>query len=149
MIKPDPKNYRLHPDRNKELIRKSLDKLGAGRSILIDGQDYIIAGNGVFEQAKKQGIKVRVIETDGTELIAVKRKDLKLKDPRRKQLAIADNSTSDSSEWDRGALSEDWDEADLEEWDVEAPLFDPENEQKEYDENIKTEHECPQCGYKY
>ena len=75
-IKFDPDNFRKHSDKNKGIIRKSLEELGAGRSVLLDKEDYLIAGNGVYEQAQELGLKVRVIESDGTELIAIKRTDL-------------------------------------------------------------------------
>lgn len=118
-IKQDPKNYRKHSERNKELINNSLTKLGAGRSVLVDSEDYLIAGNGVMEQAEALGIPTRVIESDGTELIVVKRTDLTLEDPKRKELALADNATSDTSTWDVEALESDWGEDELaDEWDV-------------------------------
>ena len=94
-IKYDQNNYRIHSAENKQLIKKSLEDCGAGRSILIDNENEIIAGNGVYEQAKKLGIPVRVIETKGDELIAVKRTDLKTEDQKRKVLAVMDNTTSD------------------------------------------------------
>lgn len=119
-MKQDPRNYRKHSERNKELIRKSLAQFGAGRSVLVDGDDYIVAGNGVMEQAEALGIPTRVIETDGTELVVVKRTDLTLNDPRRKELALADNATSDSSAWDVDALAEDWSGDQLGEWDVDV-----------------------------
>lgn len=50
-IKLDPHNYRIHGEENKRLIRKSLTECGAGRSILVDKNDIVIAGNGVYEQA--------------------------------------------------------------------------------------------------
>lgn len=78
-IKLDPRNYRIHGEENKRLIRKSLTECGAGRSILVDKNDIVIAGNGVYEQAQELGLKVRVIESDGTELIAIKRTDLSTK----------------------------------------------------------------------
>jgi len=49
MIKHDKRNYRKHSDRNKALIQKSLSETGAGRSIVIDADNEIIGGNGVFE----------------------------------------------------------------------------------------------------
>lgn len=107
-IKLDGRNYRKHGDRNKKLIAKSLQENGAGRSIIIDAEDTIIGGNGVFEQAKALNIPLKIVETDGKELIAVKRTDLQPDDPRRTQLAIMDNSTSDSSEFDLGLLTEDF-----------------------------------------
>ena len=107
-IKYDKNNYRIHSAENKQLIKKSLEDCGAGRSILIDNENEIIAGNGVYEQAKKLGIPVRVVETKGDELIAVKRTDLQTEDQKRKVLAVMDNTTSDSSEFDIEKLENDF-----------------------------------------
>lgn len=125
-LKFDPKNYRIHGDKNKRLIQKSLVDCGAGRSILIDKEDCIIAGNGVYEQAQELGLKVRVIESDGTELIAIKRTDLKTEDARRKALALADNYTNDSSVFDMEAIIEDFtpDELDLWEFSIDVSTLD-------------------------
>lgn len=112
-IKLDKRNYRKHSERNKQLINKSLKDLGAGRSILIDNQNEIIAGNGVFEQARELNIPIKVIETDGSELIAIKRNDLSTEDDKRKRLSIMDNSASDSSEFDFELLSEDFNQSEL------------------------------------
>lgn len=122
-IKFDKRNYRKHSDKNKELIRKSLKECGAGRSIVIDNEGEIIAGNGIYEQAQKLGIKTKIIETDGSELVVVKRTDLATDDEMRKQLAIMDNSTSDSSEFDLDLLQEDFEVFDLQEMgiDIEEP----------------------------
>lgn len=117
----DARNYRKHGKKNKDLIKKSLEELGAGRSVLIDKENSLIAGNGVFEQAQALGIPVRVIETDGKELIAVKRTDLATKDEKRKKLALADNSASDSSQFDNVLLNEDWTAEELKNWGVTIP----------------------------
>ena len=121
-IKFDKKNYRKHNEKNKKLIKKSLQDCGAGRSIIIDSENVLIAGNGVYEQAQALKIPVRIIETDGNELIAVKRTDLKTDDEKRKQLAIMDNSTSDSSEFDLSGLQADFDTEQLGEWGCVMPL---------------------------
>lgn len=125
-LKFDPKNYRIHGDKNKRLIQKSLVDCGAGRSILIDKEDCIIAGNGVYEQAQELGLKVRVIESDGTELIAIKRTDLNTEDARRKALALADNYTNDTSVFDMEAIIEDFtpDELDLWEFNIDVSTLD-------------------------
>ena len=121
-IKQDKRNYRKHGDRNKAMIRRSLEECGAGRSILIDNENTAVAGNGVLEQAEKLGIPIRVIESDGSELIAVKRTDLSPDDPKRKELALADNATTDASDWDFEAMQDDgWGADDLSEWGVEIP----------------------------
>jgi len=103
MIKLDPRNARKHDKRNQRAIRESLE-LGAGRSILVDADNVIIGGNGVFAEAEKLGIPVRVVDSDGSELIAVRRTDLKTDDAKRKALAIADNRTGDLSHFDDSAV---------------------------------------------
>jgi hypothetical protein len=105
-IKYDKKNYRKHPENNKRIIKRSLDEFGAGRSILIDNENEIIAGNGVAEQWGDKPIKI--IETDGTELIAIKRTDLNTDDEKRKQLALIDNHSSDTSEFDKTRIKDDF-----------------------------------------
>lgn len=132
-LKFDPKNYRIHGEKNKRLIQKSLVDCGAGRSILIDKEDCIIAGNGVYEQAQELGLKVRIIESDGSELIAIKRTDLKTEDARRKALALADNYTSDTSVFDIEAVMEDFtpDELDLWEFSIDVSTLDIGSESKE------------------
>lgn len=138
-LKFDPKNYRIHGDKNKRLIQKSLVDCGAGRSILIDKEDCIIAGNGVYEQAQELGLKVRIIESDGTELIAIKRTDLKTEDARRKALALADNYTNDTSVFDMEAVMDDFtpDELDLWEFSIDVSSLDIgiESENKETSNN--------------
>lgn len=124
MIKFDKRNYRKHNDRNKELIKKSLEECGAGRSIVIDKNDEIIAGNGIYEQAQALNIPVKVIETDGSELVVVKRTDLATEDEKRKKLAVMDNSTSDSSEFDLELLSVDFEVPELKDMGIDIPSID-------------------------
>lgn len=142
-IKFDTKNYRTHDDKNKKLILKSLKKCGAGRSILIDKQGEIIAGNGVYEQAKNLNIPVKIIETDGSELIAIKRTDLDTESKKRKELALADNSTSDNVTWDLSNLKADFDLSELPEWGleglVEVEQLDPEITEDEVPSNEQVE----------
>lgn len=57
-IKFDKRNYRIHNDKNKNLIKKSLDELGAGRSIIIDNQNEIIGGNGFLKLGEINQLKL-------------------------------------------------------------------------------------------
>ena len=148
-IKLDSKNYRVHPDKNKMIIDKSLKELGAGRSILIDSENEIIAGNGVFEQAEKQNIKIKIVETDGTELIAVKRTDLKTNDKKRKKLALIDNHSTDTSNFDFDAINVDFEEVELEEWGIEESLINLDNIKSNENRQMPDKNNmvvCPNCG---
>ena len=94
-LKQDKKNANKHSELGNRLLEKSISENGLGRSILLDKDNNIIAGNGVSEKAGELGIeKVRIIETAGTEIIAVKRKDLSIDSKKGRALAIADNQTA-------------------------------------------------------
>lgn len=128
MVKFDSRNYRKHNQKNKDLIRKSLEECGTGRSIVIDNEDEIIAGNGVYEQAQALNIPIKIVETDGSELVVVKRTDLQTNDDKRRKLAVMDNSTSDTSEFDLQLLSEDFENYMLEEMGIDVPEVEVEEE---------------------
>jgi len=119
-IKFDAHNYRTHDEKNLKLIKKSLKELGAGRSIVIDSEGEIIAGNATYKQARELGLPVQVIETDGKRLIVVKRTDLKTQDKKRKRLALMDNSTSDKVQWDFDHIAADFDLSELPDFGIEA-----------------------------
>ena len=150
MIKFDKRNYRKHNDRNKELIKKSLEECGAGRSIVIDNDNEIIAGNGIYEQAQALNIPVKVIETDGSELVVVKRTDLNTDDEKRKKLAVMDNSTSDSSEFDLELLSVDFEVPELKDMGIDIPDVEINNEEDLSGEEKAVNKkllQCPCCGH--
>jgi hypothetical protein len=88
----DPQNANKGTARGRSMLEKSLQKFGAGRSILLDKNNVIISGNKTAETAGQVGYdKVRIVETDGKEIIAVKRTDLDINDPAARGLAISDN----------------------------------------------------------
>jgi hypothetical protein len=98
-LKPDDKNANRGTKRGRKMVADSLREYGAGRSVLVDKDDRIIAGNTTVKNAGD--MPVRVVETDGTELVVVKRTDLSLDDPKARSLAIADNRASEIGlEWD-------------------------------------------------
>ena len=114
-LKSDHKNARRRTDRSSDLIKESLQRYGAARSIVIDEDNRILAGNGTIDGAKAAGIKnVRIIETDGDEIIAVKRTGLS--EEQKVGLALADNRTADLSEWDQEMLHQLSEEHDISPW---------------------------------
>lgn len=115
-LTPDAHNFNQGTDEGRQLMQRSLSELGAGRSILVDRNGNVIAGNKTQEAAIKAGIRrVRVIETDGTELVAVKRTDIDIDSAKGRKLALVDNLATQ--------VNLAWDEAELEAMDVEG--FDP------------------------
>jgi len=82
----------------------------------------VIAGNKTVEAARAAGLQsIAVIETDGSSLVAVQRGDLDLrKDKKARELAIADNRTSE--------IDLDWNPEVLASLDVDLKQFWNENE---------------------
>lgn len=105
-ISADPRNANRGTRRGRELLATSLQRFGAGRSVLVDRRGVAIAGNKTLERAGELGLRVRVVQTDGTELVVVQRSHLDLeRDPAARELAIADNRTAEVDlEWDSGAI---------------------------------------------
>lgn len=91
----DDKNFNKHSQFGNSLVEKSLQQFGAGRSILIDKHNRIIAGNATVENAGAIGLEdVQIIETDGKTLIAVKRMDIDLDSEQGRKMALADNASA-------------------------------------------------------
>jgi hypothetical protein len=159
-LKFDTKNANKGKERGRKAVEHSIREYGAGRSILIDREGRIIAGNKTAENAAAAGVQeVIIVPTDGTRLVAVRRIDLDLQeDPKAVGLAIADNRAQQLSlEWDAAVLKEFSAELDL------TPFFSTEEltalgaepeltftpasmtQQGKLDQKNKTE--CPSCGH--
>ena len=122
-LKFDDKNFNKGTQYGKSLMEKSLSKFGAGRSILIDKNNRIIAGNKTTENFGELGLEdVQIVETDGKTLIAVRRNDIDLNTPEGREFALADNQTAKSNiDFDFDYLESELGEDTLEEWGIEIP----------------------------
>jgi DNA modification methylase len=131
---PDDKNYNKGTEFGESLLEKSLQNYGAGRSILLDKNNRIIAGNKTAQTAGGIGLdNVLIIESDGSKLIAVKRTDIDLDTKAGRELALADNAVSKVNlEWDEENLKQDFELKELEDWGIH--LEDPEEIKEEESE---------------
>ena len=152
-LTPDPKNANRGTQSGLRALDRSLRDLGAGRSVLVDKHGTIIAGNKTIERAADLGIdEVIIVDTDGTQLVAVRRTDLDLEtDPKARELAYADNRIAELDlDWNMEQVELDLaDGVDLEWLQMDKVSFP---EFKEYDESIADEveyNECPECGHKW
>ena len=119
-LKFDDKNFNKGTQYGKHLMEKSLSKFGAGRSILIDKNNRIIAGNKTTENFGELGNEnVQIVETDGKTLIAVKRNDIDLNTPEGRAFALADNQTAKTNiDFDFELLENELDKSELEDWGI-------------------------------
>lgn len=91
----DNKNFNKGTDIGASILEKSIEKFGAGRSVLIDKNNRLIAGNKSTQKMIESGIKdLVIVESDGSKLIAVKRTDIDLDTPEGREMALADNASA-------------------------------------------------------
>ncbi len=138
---PDEKNANKGTEYGHHLIENSLRKFGAGRSILLDKNNRIIAGNKTIENAAIIGLDdIIIVETSGEQIVAVKRTDIDLDSDMGRELALADNATSKANlKWDEESIAKIVDEyeIDIEDWGVDLnwDLPDKEAIEDEFDES--------------
>lgn len=144
---PDNKNFNKGTEYGQHLIEESLRKFGAGRSILLDKNNRIIAGNKTIENAVNVGLdNVIIVETDGNQIVAVKRKDIDLDSAKGRELALADNATGKANlAWDMDLIEQEAERFDIdpEDWGIsmEEPEIEEESEPKK-DIDTKLIVEC-------
>jgi hypothetical protein len=159
---PDNKNANAGTERGQYMVAHSLEQYGAGRSILIDKNGRIVAGNKTHQAALEKGLDLLVVPSDGHTLIAVQRTDLDLDSPEGRALAVADNRSSEVGlSWSAEVLGELAAEVDLSglfyEDELSAILEQAGTDIldvnfKEYTEDVENEvkyHTCPHCGEKF
>lgn len=95
-LKPDKRNANKGTARGRYMIEQSLRETGAGRSIVVDKDGQVIAGNKTLEAAADIGLPIEVVHADGTKLVVVQRDDLTLGDPKglARKMAYFDNRTT-------------------------------------------------------
>ena len=83
LLKSPEKNTRIHPEKQINEIRRSLKKWGQYKNIVVDENHLVLAGNGLVEAMKAEGMKKAwaVILYDLTE-------------NEKKKLMMADNKTA-------------------------------------------------------
>ena len=130
---PDNKNFNKGTQFGDHLMDESLRRFGLGRSILIDKNNRIIAGNKTAEKAADIGFTdVVVVEVDGNQLVAVKRKDIDLDSAKGRELALADNATGKANLcFDTDLIMQEAEKFDFDPEDWGVPMGQPEEEQQE------------------
>jgi len=91
------------------MVDQSIERYGAGRSIVADKHGVVIGGNKTLKAAREAGMDIEVVRTTGEKLIVHQRDDLDLNDgPDARMLAYTDNRASEAGlEWDADVILED------------------------------------------
>jgi len=125
-----------------DMVASSINEFGFKVPVVIDKDNVVVAGHTRLKAAEKLGLK---------EIPCIIADDLT--DAQIKAFRIADNKTAELAEWDWAKL--DIEIQELEEMDFNMDFlefedvnYSPENKEKEVSE-LRTENECPSCGYKW
>lgn len=158
----DERNANRGSERGAKMLGDSLVDFGAGRSILVDKNGKVIAGNKTLQSAIDAGLEIETIRTTGDKLIVVQREDLDLDgDGKARLLAYADNRIAEVSlDWDNAIVAEDMNAGigvDQFFTDDElgallnGPSFSPtgEGDQGRLDQNQKEKIICPKCSHEF
>lgn len=147
---PDNKNFNKGTEYGDRLMDESLRRFGLGRSILIDKNNRIIAGNKTAEKAADIGFTdVLVVEVDGNQLVAVKRNDIDLDTSKGRELALADNATGKANlSWDEKMIAEMANKFDFntDDWGVDVSMEEPDNEEEEQTKKEISTRLIVECG---
>lgn len=160
---PDHANANKGTERGRYALEVSLRQYGAGRSILLDKNGRIIAGNKTVEVAADVGLEdVIVVQTDGKQIVAVQRTDLDIDSVEGRGLAYADNRVGELSlEWDAEQVLADlnagmdlsalWrqDEIDSLLAGIQSPNFQPVDASEQPRLDQKAPITCPHCGEEF
>lgn len=91
-LSTDRKNANKGTERGRSMLEKSMERLGAGRSIVVDKNGVAVAGNHALEVAAEMGMPIEVVRSDGRKLVVVQRTDWDLEqDAAAREYATADN----------------------------------------------------------
>jgi len=147
-LQQDSRNANKGSARGQQMIETSLQKYGAGRSIVLSKEGVILCGNHTAEAAATVGLdeNVVVVQTTGDQLVAVQRMDLSADDPRARELAYSDNRSGEISlNWEPEVLKQDFNsgELDLTPFFTEAEIEKFSNEDHEDDEEWEQDEVQP------
>jgi ParB-like chromosome segregation protein Spo0J len=141
-IKPNPNNPRLvKDDKFKKLVQsiKDFPQMLDIRPIVVNKDMIVLGGNMRLKACKEAGL---------TEIPIIKAEDLT--EEQQREFIIKDNIGY--GEWDWNIIANEWDTDKLEEWGMNIPSFDSSEEiedELQIDEEIKTDNQCPKCGYEF
>jgi len=150
---PYSNNAKEHPEEQVKKIASSIKNYGWDQPIVVDGENEIIKGHGRLQAAELLGLD---------EVPVIKREDLT--EAEAKASRIADNKTAESAWIDDVLASElevleqtdsiamdtlGFDETEIDDLLEPEDMEIPDGFDEVDDEEIETEHKCPECGYEW
>ena len=127
-LKPHPENPRIFTDKGMKDLAKSIRNIGMAQPINITRDNIILSGHARCEILKQKGIEEVEVYVPNRDLTAEEQHEVLI----RMNANIA-------GDWDWDGLANEYNTKDLDEWGLDIPDFNPE-EDEESDEEEETRH---------
>lgn len=141
-VKSNPNNPRLVKDEKfAKLVQsiKDFPQMLELRPIVVNDDMIVLGGNMRLKACKEAGLKeIPIIKAS------------QLTEEQQREFIIKDNLGY--GEWDWSIIANEWDIDKINEWGLDIPNFKIEDEieeEKEISEELKTDNQCPKCGYEF
>ncbi len=145
---PNPKNPNKHSEKQIDLLQKLIEHQGWRHPIIVSNRSgFVCAGHGRLQAAQAMGLKQVPVDYQDFDSEA-----------QEYQFIVSDNAIAELAELDKILIQQDvldfGPEFDFEmlgipDFKIDLNEKDIEIKEKELDENIMTDKECPSCGYKW
>lgn len=147
-VVPNPKNPNKHSDKQIDLLQRLIKHQGWRHPIIVSNRSgFVCAGHGRLQAAIKMGLKQVPVDYQDFDSEA-----------QEYQFMVSDNTIQELAELDLAMVSQDvldfgpyfdLEMLALPDFKIDLNEKDIEIKEKELDENIMTDKECPSCGYKW
>jgi ParB-like chromosome segregation protein Spo0J len=136
-IRPNPSNPRyIKDDKFKKLVDsiKAFPQMLELRPLVIDENNIVLGGN----MRLRACIEAGLTDVPVTQVMNFTKEQ-------KEEFIIKDNSSYGAWDWD--VLANEWSDMPLEDWGLDLPTMDREEEPKPEKDNSKAGKECPNCGF--
>jgi len=136
-IRPNPSNPRyIKDDKFKKLVDsiKAFPQMLELRPLVIDENNIVLGGN----MRLRACIEAGLTDVPVTQVMNFTKEQ-------KEEFIIKDNSSYGAWDWD--VLANEWSDMPLEDWGLDLPTMDREEEPKPEKDNTKAGKECPNCGF--
>lgn len=158
-LKPNPKNWRTHPQAQSDALKGILSEVGFADACLAreleDGSLILLDGHLRAETSGDEPIPVLVLDVDeseGDKILATLDPLAGMANSNAETLDVLLRNVNTSSEALNQLIASTAEQAGLY-TKIEGPTAEeesaPPEDFKEFDENLETDKECPKCGYKW
>lgn len=136
-LKQHQKNANEGTEYGEEILKRSIEKYKIGKSIVVDKDNNIIAGNHVTGKLAEMGMEdVHIVESEGDIAIAVQRTDIDIDTEEGKLAAIADNRASELNlAWNAETLEKEYGKKMMEKYNLEDLIQEEYEEEDDDDES--------------